>query len=466
MQAIIRNVYMVIKGTEEEKQKVKDVLTFEDNSAQYTHLYQRSKWDGKVRLYRDKDFGLVTLPGFKDYLMEKLGDKISFEDNRERLIPKGDYWNISVKLRDYQEEAVLQALKIQRGVILIPTAGGKTYIAAAILKGFLNCKCVYIVHRVVLLRQVKAVLESSLKESVGILGSGEMDLNHRVIVAMIGTLYSKSKTNKAVIDWMNSVSVGIVDEVQHGSAKTYVSVLNRFQNMMSKIGLTGTLPDDEVVALRIRGVIGEVIYKIETKELSEDGFVVMPKVTMVTGEWDVGLKAMIKGINWYKFGAEREAWNIVRRYGIVTNVMRNQKIVNVVKSYIDKGVRGIFVIVDMIEHGEILSQMLNVPFIYGGAKDRLDLFDDFKIGKIPVLVTSPVLEEGIDVTGIKMIVLAAGGKSKIKLLQRIGRGMRKQRNKFDCDIVDFYDQEINLLEKHSDKRIKTYKEEGFLVEQS
>jgi superfamily II DNA or RNA helicase len=122
------------------------------------------------------------------------------------------------------------------------------------------------------------------------------------------------------------------------------------------------------------------------------------------------------------------------------------------------------ILVDLLEHGSILSKLLDVPFVFGGGSDKLDLFDDFKSGKVPILVCSPVAEEDWDVKGIRVIVLASGGKSKIKLLQRIGRGMRKMGGKFDVDIVDFYDVEIGLLERHTKKRIETYAENGFRID--
>jgi superfamily II DNA or RNA helicase len=463
MQLIIRNTYAVVKGTDEEKQRVKDVLTFQDESAKYTHLFQNSKWDGRVKLYKEKDFGLMISPCLKNFLVEKLGNIFEVEDLRGKLVPDADFWNLGIKLRPYQEEAAIIALKEQRGIILVPTAGGKTYIGAAILKGFKNYNCVYIVHRLELLRQTKLALEETLKEDIGILGGGVEDINHRVVVAMIGTLYSKGKSGKSVIEWMDTVQVGVIDEIQHSAAKTYSATIATFKEMSAKIGLTGTIPEDELTALRIRGTMGEVLYSIESEELARDGYVVLPKVKMVQGNWDVGLKEKLKAINWYKFGAERQAWDIVRRYGIITNMFRNQKVADVLNVYKKQGVSGILVIVDLLEHGQLLSELTGEQFIFGEAGGRANVYDDFKTGKIPVLISSPILDEGIDITGIKVVILASGGKSKLRLLQRIGRGMRKQKNKFSCDIVDFQDEEIGMLKRHTEKRLKVYKDEGFVI---
>jgi len=465
MEITIRNTYATVKGLPDELQKVKEALTYKSESAKYTQLYKNYKWDGRVKLYAEKPFGLVIAPGLDRFLFEKLGDCFTVIDQRVKLQPDGKFWDVGFTLRPYQEEAAIEAIRGQRGIILVPTAGGKTVIAAAILKGFKDYRSVYIVHRLVLLRQVKLVLEESLKETIGILGGGSMDVNHRVVVAMIGTLYSKGTSNKEVAQWLEKVQVGIIDEVQHSGAKMYAKTISMMKDMSVKIGLTGTIPEDEVSALRIRGAMGEVLYTVESEELAKDGYVIMPRVRMLHGTWDVGLKEKLKGVNWYKFGAEREAWDMVRNFGLVNNPFRNNKIAQVIKAYRGKGETGILVIVDLLEHGKLLSELTGEQFIFGNSDGRNDTYDDFKSGKIPVLISSPILDEGIDITGIKVVILASGGKSKVRLLQRVGRGMRKQVGKYSCDIVDFYDEEINMLKKHTEKRLKVYRDEGFIIEE-
>jgi len=79
------------------------------------------------------------------------------------------------------------------------------------------------------------------------------------------------------------------------------------------------------------------------------------------------------------------------------------------------------------------------------------------------LITSPILDEGVDVSRIHHLILASGRKSKIKLLQRIGRGLRKEEGKLDVELFDFYDDEIPMLKRHTLRRIEIYEAEGFGV---
>jgi len=302
---------------------------------------------------------------------------------------------------------------------------------------------------------------------VGIIAGSDYDVR-RVTVAMVQSLNSirtsMGEKSQTIWKWAQEVKVAIVDEVQHGGSKTYGQVLMFFKGLQVKIGLTGTLPDDKVAAMRVRGIFGDVLSTVNAMELAQRGFIVAPRIRFIKGNWDVNVREVFQGINWFAHGAQRVIWDRVRSRALINNELRNDIIASVVQGYLDEGVSGILVIVDMIEHGRNLAQKCGLRFIWSGEEDRDTVFDKFKKGEIRGLVCSPVLEEGIDVRGIKVVVLAAGGKSKIKLLQRIGRGMRKQKGKFDVLVVDFYDDEIPLLKRHSKARFKVYTEQGYTID--
>ena len=85
------------------------------------------------------------------------------------------------------------------------------------------------------------------------------------------------------------------------------------------------------------------------------------------------------------------------------------------------------------------------------------------MNEIPVLVASPIMDEGIDISGIHTVVIAAGGKSPSRLLQRVGRGMRTEDGKDKVEIIDFWDTGVKLLQGHSQERKATYEEQGYKV---
>lgn len=467
IEAIVENKFMIIKGSVESLNLIKDILTFQLESAKFAFSYKYGNWDGNVKLYLQKPDRLIVRSGLVSFLKEHIPEG-KFIDIRTYLPISDKEWDIGyegkIKLRSYQEEAVLYCLKKQRGVVLVPTAGGKTYIAGGVLKAFSDYKCVYIVHRVVLMNQIKSELEAYLGESVGLVGGGLEELDKRVTVGMVQTLYSNGRVKSGYKDWMKEVKVVIVDECQHCPSKSYYSVIDMFEEAIVRIGLTGTLPEGELNRLKLRAILGDVVYEIDSKELSDEGYVMAPKVRMVYGEWPVNIREAFQSINWYGRRAQIEVWEKVRNQCLVNNEVRNQVIVDEVANYIGKGMDGILVVVDFIKHGQILEKMISAPFVWGSEGNRDTYFNGFKQGTIPVLICSPVLEEGIDVTGIKVVVLAGGGKSKVKLLQRIGRGMRMKKGKDSFEVVDFYDNEIPLLEKHSKARMKVYQTKGFDLE--
>ena len=85
----------------------------------------------------------------------------------------------------------------------------------------------------------------------------------------------------------------------------------------------------------------------------------------------------------------------------------------------------------------------------------------FKEGSLKILLSSSILDEGIDIERIDTLVLASARKSRRQILQRIGRGLRRKRGENVVDIIDFFDLDGKYLEKHSRERLKLYKKEKF-----
>ena len=87
--------------------------------------------------------------------------------------------------------------------------------------------------------------------------------------------------------------------------------------------------------------------------------------------------------------------------------------------------------------------------------------EEMREGKLKVLVATNIFGEGIDVPAISTIVMADAAKSHIKVLQRIGRGMRTQEGKKLLHVHEFIDDTDGYLLEHSTVRHKLYEAEGF-----
>jgi superfamily II DNA or RNA helicase len=129
------------------------------------------------------------------------------------------------------------------------------------------------------------------------------------------------------------------------------------------------------------------------------------------------------------------------------------------------------IVVDYLDHGQRLYDLLepligsdNVDFIHGLADTREGSLADFRKGTLRVLISSSIIDEGIDISRIQLLVLAGGKKSKRQILQRIGRGLRRKAGENVVVILDIFDRDKKYLERHSKERLKLYNKEGFHVE--
>jgi superfamily II DNA or RNA helicase len=154
--------------------------------------------------------------------------------------------------------------------------------------------------------------------------------------------------------------------------------------------------------------------------------------------------------------------------GIVRNPTRNARIVQTLQEMTAKGLSTL-VIVDYIEHGDELLRLsqelgLNARYVQGSSTDRHDLVRGFANARFPILISTTILDEGIDISGIGALIIATGKKSRRQLLQRIGRSLRKKKvGENVVYIFDFMDMGNRYLEKHSKLRKKLYAVEGFDV---
>ena len=130
----------------------------------------------------------------------------------------------------------------------------------------------------------------------------------------------------------------------------------------------------------------------------------------------------------------------------------------------------ILILVKKISQGKLLEERIeDSHFLYGASKqqDRKDIVELFGSGSPFVLIASTIFDEGISIDNINHVIIAGGGASYIKTLQRLGRGTRIVKDdsgkivKSTVDIYDFLDKENPILLKHSNNRVKIYEKEGF-----
>ncbi|QXN70024.1 putative DEAD/DEAH box helicase family protein [Bacillus phage vB_BspH_Mawwa] len=245
----------------------------------------------------------------------------------------------------------------------------------------------------------------------------------------------------------------------HGKAETWFTSLSLCNNATYRVGLTGTVDKkDKMSWQRLRALFNDVIIKVSNEFLINKGISSKPTIRLIPIQEPRDIELV---------GTYLEAY----KRGIVENELRNKVIVDLAEGYRKKRPGGILISVKEIDHGDrILSSLrergIEVEFIHGGsdADHRSRQLERFSKGDLKILVASTIIDEGVDMKSIGCMILAAGGKSMRQQLQRIGRGLRL--NGIDGNSVmvfDFYDQTNSFLLRHSNERIKIFKEENFDV---
>lgn len=361
----------------------------------------------------------------------------------------------SLKLRPYQREAVSAALERGCGTIVVGTGGGKTFIMATLLNNIdlKMGKALFIVPDIGLVAQTyNDFISYGIPEHMITkwTGSNEIDLTKNIIIANLGILQSKNSN----ISWFKLITCLFVDEchkLRHGNEVNKlidkVPTFNRF-------GFTGTLPENPIDKWNIIGRIGPVIYEKTTSDLRDEG-----EGQYIANAQCLALKIEYSILPDYTAVTKHDRYRLELDF-IHTSSFRN-KVINRVVTNLKNNC---LILVDHIAHGDLLFRELcniegkEVYFIQGNVEveDRRKIQQLMeKQDNIVCVAISKIFSTGISIKNIHYIMFAAGGKSKIKTLQSIGRGLRIHENKDVLTIIDVVD---NLIygKSHFEKRKQFY----------
>ena len=360
-------------------------------------------------------------------------------------------------LRDYQEETVKLCLSQGRGVAVLGTGAGKTLTMATLVQscwhpGF---KCLIVVPDLGLVNQTY----SDFKE-YGVsfsmtkwTGSIELDPNADIIIANTGIIQSRFEDS----DWIQYVDMVVVDEVHKAGKDTKLTKILQKIETNCKFGFTGTLPESKIDSWNIIGKIGPVLITKNSHELRLENYLTNVEVKV----FELNYKTKPEKVLDKQFATEEYA---VENEFIKSNVYRN----NTIKTISGNFKNNILIMVNHIDHGEILVATLStlpnkkVYFIRGEVevedRDKIKHIMETEDNVVCVAISS-IFSTGVNIKNIHLIIFAAGGKSFIRIVQSIGRGLRKHDNKEKLIIIDLADQ-LKYGEQHSLKRQSIYKGEN------
>lgn len=453
---------------------IEKLFTFEDTSECF--------YRGKFRKEKIKYVNFVTkmeknptaamIPiGLLDRLtryLDKNGGKYKITDEREK--PEFEFSNEEIRnvlysndndivLRDYQLDAVKSMLGNINGVIKAGTGSGKSEIMAAWIKLtgmntlilFKNIKLAHELHG----RMIKAGIDC------GMIQGNNIDEDHRVIMATVQSIHKLKRNDYRAV---------IIDEVHNASQERYQKIL-KWDIFKYRFGFSATPFNEKnkLKSIRVMAWIGDIIVDVPAARLIEEGHLAKPKITFIK------IDKVLKSIKRKDEYIEKEVdifdqqWQNAEKNGIVNNIYRN-KIIKTLSNSL-KGT--VLVLVKYVEsHGEKLHQgMEDALFLSGrdNLKERIDAIEKLENDKIKTIIASTIFDEGVSINNISNVIMAGGGQSYEKTLQRIGRGMRLNYDesgnviKNSVNIYDFYDTTHHTLERHSKERMEYAMKEGYDV---
>ena len=430
-------IYTKVTGLDSrDKRYFKDLLSARVKNYQFTPA-GRNGWDGYISLFENGKFltGLMQLIT-RELDVTKTEYKIKYSYQPENYKLNIDFAK-DITLRDYQISAIQFAITLQRGVLKLATNAGKTFVIAGIVNST-GRSALIIVPKVALVKQTAEVL-NGLGIPAGQLGGGKADIEHDVIV---------TTTTSAKKVFHRQFTTLIIDECHHTKAKTIQEAAKKLKSPV-RIGLSGTpLSNDKLEDLALIGVTGPVLMEVTNKELIRRGISVKPTVIFHTIS-----KPRVPRSRGYQASYSE---------CVVHNDTRNKKIKDLVVTSDGKTT---LILVERIEHINKLLKLIPDALPAHSKLDTQSVLHRLKNeeGSIAIAITA-IFGEGVDVAGIENLIIAGSGKSQIRLLQQIGRGLRTGEGKSGVVIHDFMDNCSSYLLNHSETRLETYKNEGFEVE--
>lgn len=444
------NLYCkVARADDKERRWLREYLAFDDDKARFK---KRGGGDGKVHLFNAMN---DTFPaGFFALVSEaaqREGFTVASADKRTAPCLHDPAANIGW-LRSYQTAAVSAVTAKHRGILWMPTGSGKTEVACAL--GLLYpCRWLFLVHRAGLMDQAAERWKLRTGEDAGRIGEGEWSVK-RYTVATFQTLYARMGTPDcdALLDGVEGV---IIDEAHTLPANTFWKVAMKLRNAYFRVGMSGTpLARGDRRSLFTIAATGPVIYRIKPEVLITAGVLSKPTIRLTPVEQT----------------SDCPTWQGVYGEAVVRSVKRNKVVVAQAK----RAQKPCLVFVKEIAHGKELEHRLRAAgltteFVWGtdSVEERKAAVHRLVHGDCDVLVASVIFNEGIDIPALRSVVIASGGKSVIAALQRIGRGMRVQRDaagvviKDTFEVFDISDTGNRWLKKHTRARLKAYAGEGY-----
>lgn len=456
-------------------QELADYFTFEVPNARWHPKVRAGWWDGKIsltsvkkpyiycglrwkvrRFCEERQYQFVDDASLK---VPRVEQDVLIDFISKLGLPK-EINGVPVEIRDYQVNALDAAVNMRRVTLICPTASGKTMIAYFIHR-VMNCRTLIIVPRVDLANQLYDDWidygYDSEKNVHRIYSGQDKDTDKQVVVS---TWHSIAKFPSS---WFAQFDIIIGDEVHGFKAAEMKGLMEKTTESQIKIGMTGTLDGWETNELVVQGLFGPIVQVTTTAELIERGYLAQLDIdVIVLKHREEDVKHLRKKEN---TGYQTE----------IDYLISSEKRNNFIRNLSQEMEGNVLILFERVEkHGDVLRELIEkdskkpVYYVSGTvpSEERSAIRKILQTLQECVLLASKgVFSTGQNVPGLNVVALVSAGKSRIPILQSIGRGLRKTDTKLRVRVVDISDdlrgtsKRINHTLKHLSDRVKIYASE-------
>ena len=466
-----------------ERKKLVDKFKYEIPGARYQPAVRLGRWDGKVAFFNLGGTTYINLlPEIIPYLVER-GYDVEIEDSRDYTttfefdkIKEDSFSHVAwplghpkvgepIQLRDYQVEIINNFLANPQSLQEIATGAGKTLITAALSASVEKYgRSIVIVPNKSLVTQTEAdYVNMGLDVGVYFGDRKEFGRTHTICTwQSLNILLKNTKsydTDITIGEFIEGVVCIMVDEVHMAKADALKTLLTSvFAHVPIRWGLTGTIPKEDYEFVSIKCSIGDVIGRLSASELQEAGHLANCHVNVVQ---------LMDYVEYADYQSELKY--------LTTNAPRLAYIATLIDKIKESG--NTLILVDRIETGKmlqielsslfsLLSDKPEVAFVSGStkSKDRKDEYDEIATSTNKIIIaTYGVAAVGINIPRIFNLVLFEAGKSFVRVIQSIGRGIRKAEDK---DFVQIWDltSTCKFAKRHLTKRKAFYRDANYPFE--
>lgn len=471
---------------------------------QFTPKFKMRIWDGKIRLLKEGT-GVTYLGLIKDvirvaetlsYTVElDQAFAIDFADVDPNPIDFLSTLTLKKEPRDFQLKAYLDSVKRKRQLNLSSTGSGKSYILYLICR-YLETqvdRILIIVPSTNLCEQLRTdfIEYAELEETYDvderiqlIYGGASKELTRPFIISTWqGIQYQdtpkanqsnlkKYKKKPQVVPqnevergWFAQLDAVLVDEVHLYSSKTTSSIVENCVNAVYKLGFTGTLAESKTNEMMLRALFGPVKTYSTSKELMDEGILAQLKLTVLALNYTKEHLSKKIGTD-YQSEVEFIEQSIERRDFLARLALNLEGNTLFLFAHVQNHAKPFYeYLLEQKDHGKEI-------YLFTGGVDVEDREEIRRLinekSNMIIIASYSVASTGVNMVGLNNMVLASPTKSKIRVLQSIGRALRVSKTKKHANVYDIVDvlshtRKKSFAAKHFEERLNQYTKEGFDV---